>query len=250
MGKEEKTVQKERRTLGMNKLCLYILTTLLLGFSVDVLAQPYKTIKGYKPYKWMFGMHWNAVEDDGSKFQGLFNTKDTWNAMIFPTKFTADRYFNYGWSLEMEGAYNRFEDDKTINDSTGLASNFASFDLNVKYSFYSSYNPRARWIDPYFTFGAGYTYRDNANVSVHSPSVNLGGGLNFWIKNWGLQIASQAKLNVWPGIWDANNHESYLHHSVGIVYRTTTPVHTNGYFGKKKYGWAKKSKRYKKKKGH
>ena len=234
----------------MNKLSLHIFALIILGFSNVALAQPYKTIQGYKPYKWMFGIHWNVVEDDGSKFSGLFDTKNAWNMMVLPTKFTADKYFDYGWSLEMAAAYNRFEDSKTINDTTRLTSHFLSFDINGKYSLYPSYNPRARWIDPYFTFGIGYTYRDNANVSAHSPSVNLGGGLNFWIKNWGLQFASQAKLNVWPGIWDANNHESYLHHSVGVVYRTTAPVHTNGYFGKKKYGWAKKNQRYKKKKGH
>lgn len=198
----------------------------------------------------MFGVHWNFVEDDGSKFSGLFDTKSSWNSLKFPAKITADKYFKYGWSLEMAAAYNRYSDTKTINDTTGFSSTFFSFDVNGKYSFYNLYNPRARWIEPYLTFGAGYTFRDNANVSMHSPSVNLGGGLNFWVKNWGLQFASQAKLNVWPGIWDQNNHESYLHHSIGLMYRTTTPKHTNGYFGKKKFGWAKKSKRYKKKKGH
>ena len=93
----------------MNKLCLYILTTLLLGFSVDVLAQPYKTIKGYKPYKWMFGMHWNAVEDDGSKFQGLFNTKDTWNAMIFPTKFSLSALFFFNDSAQLTSSSPNFK---------------------------------------------------------------------------------------------------------------------------------------------
>lgn len=198
----------------------------------------------------MIGLHWNVVEDDGSKFSGLFDTQNSWNSLLFPTKLTVDKYFNYGWSIEGAVAYNKYEDSKTINDTTGIGSSFFSFDINGKYSFYNLYNPRARWIEPYLTFGGGYTYRDNANVSNHAPGVNLGGGLNLWVRNWGLQIASQAKLNVWPGIWDENNHESYLHHSVGIVYRTTTPKHTNGYFGKKKYGWAKKSKRYKKKKGH
>lgn len=231
----------------MKLLSILFFTIVVSGIS---LAQPYKTLKVYKPYKWMFGLHWNVVEDDGSKFSGIFDVNNSWNVPVFPAKITVDRYFNYGWSLEMAGSYNKYESSKLINDTTDIESIFVAFDVNGKYSFYNLYNPRARWIDPYLTFGLGYTYRDNANTSAHSPSLNLGGGLNFWYKNWGLQLASSAKLNVWPGIWDAENHESYLQHSVGIVYRTTTPPHTNGYFGKKKHGWAKKNKRYKKKKGH
>lgn len=197
----------------------------------------------------MFGVHWNVVEDDGNKFGGLFDVSNSWNVLPYPTKITADKYFKYGWSLEMAASYNKYERDKTINDSTGIEATFFAFDVNGKYSFYTKYFPRAKWIDPYFTFGVGYTYR-NANVAEHTPTVNLGAGINFWYRRIGLQIHSNAKFGVYPGFWDMDNHENYLQHSIGLVYRITDPVQTNGYFGKKKYGWAKKSKRYKKRGGH
>ena len=78
----------------MNKIRFYIFALIFLGFSNVALTQPYKTIQGYKPYKWMFGLHWNVVEDDGSKFAGLFDSQNAWNMMTFPTKFTADKYLS------------------------------------------------------------------------------------------------------------------------------------------------------------
>lgn len=197
----------------------------------------------------MFGIHWNVVEDNGNKFGGLFDVSNSWNYLFYPSNITADRYFKYGWSIEGAASYNKFNRGKLINDSTDVESHFFAFDVNGKYSFYTKYYPRAKWIDPYFTFGLGYTYRQG-NASNHVPTLNLGFGVNFWIKNFGIQLHSNAKGGLWPGFWDLDNHDNYLQHSIGIVYRVTDPAHTNGYFSKPKSKWALKSQRFKKKKGH
>ncbi len=225
-------------------LLISIFFTLNTGF-----AQPYKTIKVFKPYNWMIGVSWSVIDDDGHQFDRLFDVNGSWNYLVYPTKVSLDRYFKYGWSIEGTATYNQYLPSKTINDSIGLTSVFFCFDVNGKYSFYNQYAPRARWIDPYFTFGLGYTYRNCAAVNPHVPTVNLGFGLNFWIyKGFGVQLHSNVKIGVYPGFWDT--HTNYLQHSAGLVYRFGKGKRNNGDFSRRKNKWAHGNKRYKQKGGH
>ena len=213
-------------------------------------AQPYKTIEKFKPYKWMVGIHWNAVEDDGKPLGGIFNFVNSWNMPFFPSKLTVDRYFDNGWSIEGAAAYNRYKAGKQINNQTDVSSIFLSFDVVAKKSFYMNYYPSAKWIDPYISMGVGYTYRStDANVFSHAPSLNVGPGLNFWISDIGIQLQSYAKFGLYPGFW-SRSAENYLHHSIGVVYRFSEFEQSPNDFDKRRYPWAKKKKRFKKKEGH
>ncbi len=213
-------------------------------------AQPYKTIEKFKPYKWMVGIHWNAVEDDGKPLGGIFNFANSWNMPFFPSKLTVDRYFDNGWSIEGAAAYNRYKAGKQINNQTDVSSIFLSFDVVAKKSFYMNYYPSAKWIDPYISMGVGYTYRStDANVFSHAPSLNVGPGLNFWISDIGIQLQSYAKFGLYPGFWSRST-ENYLHHSIGVVYRFSEFEQSPNDFDKRRYPWAKKKKRFKKKEGH
>lgn len=211
-------------------------------------AQPHGTENIYRPYKWMFGLHWNFIEDDGSKFEDIFDVSNSWNALPYPAKLTIDRYFKYGWSMEFGLSYASYSDSKRINDTTGLSGMNFAFDVNGKFSLYNIYAPRHRWFEPYFTFGVGYTYRD-ITVDPHVPTVNLGGGINFWIvKRIGIQIASQAKFACYPTVWET--HGNYLQHSIGIVYRTPWETGYQYPNNKKQHKWTKEQQRYKRKGGH
>ena len=229
---------------------------LLLLFSLlfvvnSAVAQPYKTIKVYKPYKWMIGVSWTVIEDDGNQLGDLFNVGSSWNYQYYPTKISLDRYLKYGWSLEAAAAYTPYLPGKRINDTTGLSGIFACFDVNGKYSFYNHYAPRMRWFDPYFTFGVGYTYRSNAAVAQHVPTLNLGFGFNIWIhRMFGIQIHTNGKLGLWPGFWDSSFHTNYFQHSAGLVFRWGEGRSKNGDFGRRKHKWAHGNKRYKKNTGH
>ena len=228
-----------------------ILTISFLVCLVNVsFAQPYKTIKPYKPYKWMFGVHWSAIDDDGNKFGDLFNVNDSWNIKPFPTKISLDRYLVYGWSIEAIASYGEYTESKIVNDSTGVTGTIASFDLNAKWSFYNLYAPRARWIEPYFNFGVGYTYRDGT-ANTHVPTLNLGGGLNIWfIKRLGIQIASVGKLGLFPGFWDFDTHDNYMQHSIGLVYRTPDKSSYRYKNRSKQHKWTKQNRKFKRKGGH
>lgn len=197
----------------------------------------------------MLGISWSAIDDNGQKFEGLFDYSN-WNYMLFPTKISLDRYFRYGWSAEVAATYTEYTPGKLVNDSTNASGAFFAFDINGKYSFYQHYAPRMRWIDPYFTFGVGYTYRDCANTEKNVPNVNLGFGFNIWIaKSFGIQIHSNAKIGVYPGFW--TTHSNYLQHSAGLVFRWGEgKKHKNGNFGNKKSQWSHKKPKYKPNRGN
>jgi hypothetical protein len=215
----------------------------------SVFAQPYKTIKKYTPYKWMVGVSWNAIDDDGRKFAGIFDYATSWNILPYPAKISVDRYLRHGWSVEASATYSEYKVGKMVQCSTDVSSILAAFDLNAKHSFYSYYAPRHRWIEPYFSMGIGYTYRSSALVAQHVPTVNLGFGLNFWFtKNLGVQLHSNGKLGVYPGFWDT--HTNYFQHSAGIMFRWHTKKSRKSDFGRKKSQWAHGNKRYKQKGGH
>ena len=227
----------------------------LLTFSfilaVTVLfAQPYKTVKIFKPYKWMFGVSWSAIDDNGYKFERMFDLGSSWNIAPFPSKISVDRYFRYGWSAEASATYGILKNNRYVNDTIGLRSDLYNIDLSGKYSFYNAYAPKHRWIDPYFTFGIGYTFRPSANTPPHAPTVNLGFGLNFWIiNNLGIQLHSTGKLAFIPSFW--NTHGNYFQHSAGIVFRTNDQrKHSNGYFGQRKNKWVHGKNNFKQKGGH
>src|SRR5690606_30546500 len=72
---------------------------ILLSTTFFSWAQPYKTIKPYKPYKWMFGVHMSVIEDDGNKLGNPFDIQNTWHYLPYPSRITVDCYINYGWSV-------------------------------------------------------------------------------------------------------------------------------------------------------
>ena len=224
---------------------LKILGTLTIFFCSTVLfAQPWKTVKIFKPYKWMIGVNWSAIDDNGHPIERIFDLGSSWNIAPFPSKIFVDRYFRYGWSAEISATYGILKSNRIINDTIGIRSDLYNIDISGKYSFYNAYAPRHRWIDPFFTFGGGYTYRPSANTAQHAPTVNLGFGLNFWIiNNLGIQLHSTGKIGF-------TKHASYFQHSAGIVYRTTDKTRTNGYFGVRKNKWVHGKNKFKQKGGH
>lgn len=222
---------------------------IFVAFAQTAHAQPYKTIGVYKPYKWMIGISWSAIDDNGDKLGNLFDVQNSWNLLPYPSTLTVDRYFKYGWSMEFGGTYSKYKLGKLINDSTNVEGTFFNVDINAKYSFYQLYAPRSRWIEPYLTAGIGYTYRAEG-ADMHVPTVNLGGGINIWVyRGIGLRLNSTAKFGVYPGFWNTPNN--YLQHSAGLVFRFGTgKSNPNKDFNRRKNKWVHKGgKRYKQKGG-
>lgn len=202
-------------------------------------AQPLHWMGQRKPYKWQFGIGWNAVDDDGRGFCQAFDVQQSWNIPVFPSRFMVDRYLKYGLSVEFAGAYNEYTENKLINGMTGQSGLFLSGDLNCKFSFYQLL--QIQWLDPYASLGIGGTHRD-AYDQTFVGTLNASVGVNFWVyRNWGIQLQSSGKLGVGNELLTGNTN--YIQHTAGIVYKLQERSwHTSPH--KKRYKWTKSKPRY------
>lgn len=234
----------------MSKLLLKSLSKLkfaLAVFAVSYLAstsiaQPSSIDRKKNPYKWMLGVSWNVVDDDGDIFGNMINFQDSWNYLPYPTQLSFDKYLRRGWSLEGMAAYNKYTTPKLISDTTGLSGIFISGDFHVKFSFYRQMG--SKWFDPYISAGLGVTYREVRDLAI-TPTANVALGANFWItKRWGLQLQTVGKFGLISETYDSDSY--FFQHSAGIVYRRTDsrkPKRNN----KKRFGWTDDKVRFKRK---
>lgn len=213
-------------------------------------AQPHKTIKKIKPYKWMVGLSWSIIDDDGRGLEHHFNFAETWNLQPYPTSIMLNRYFDFGLSAEVNISGMIYSNAKVINGSTGSGGLFLSADLNCKYNFQYFYFPKAKWLDPFVSLGVGYTMRNNINTLPHVLTMNVGGGVNFWLyKGFGITLNTNLKWGVAPTPFFSNGN--YIQHNAGIVYRFSGGAKNNSSFSKKKYPWTHQNKKFKQNKdGH
>lgn len=213
------------------------ITAVFCVLSFTVFSQPTYWYGKPKPYKWLVGIGWSAIEDDGRGLCQPFDAAQSWNAEVFPTRLLIDRYLKYNLSAEFSGAYTMYKAGKLINDSINRAGLFLSFDLNCKYSFFRLVG--VKWLDPYVSLGIGLTQR-TALPQLYTGTINVGLGANFWFyKNFGLQLQTSGKI----GIGGAGS--SYMQHSASIVYKVVPQKRSYNSFSKKRYGWIQSKQRYK-----
>ena len=214
-----------------------LLTFLFVANSAD--AQPH-VLGNRKPYSWMIGVSWTAVEDDGRGLCQPFDVAQSWNYEYFPTRLFVDKYFKYGLSAEFSGAFVTYRAGKLINDSINRSGVFLALDLNCKYSFYPLITPR--WIDPYVSLGIGLTQR-TPMAGVSSLTGNVGLGVNlFFFRGLGFQLQTSGKFALTGGTLAGGG---YLQHNVGFVYKFNSGSRGKENFNKKRYKWTNKKVKYK-----
>lgn len=219
-----------------------ILLSFLISCSFATFAQGgYLKFKGFKPYKWMFGVGWNVVDDDGHDFSYMFDYKTGWNFLPYPATLSVDRYLKKGFSIDATLAYNMYKADKEINLVRNKPGTFFSVDIQGKYSFYQFLQP-TQWFDPYISIGIGATYRTSYAQTV-VPTTNLALGMNFWVKNFGLRLQTSGKLALVGNIYASD--ADYVHHSVSILYRVQGKEKRDKSFNNSKHGWVHKKSKYK-----
>ena len=223
-----------------NRVALLFAITFLVSFAS--LGQNFKKVK---PYSWMLGVSWNAMEDDGSRYQNLFNFSNSWNMPAFPAAINADVYLKKGMSIDVLASYNRYLAGKTINLETNRSGRAFALSTNFKYSF--GFLMRQQIVDPFVFGGIGYTGRE-ALWPQNMFSGNIGAGVNIMIwQGIGIQIRTTGKIGLLPEIY--SEEFDYLHHHFGLIYKF--PELTGGYsnFHKRKHKWGHKRYRYRKPKG-
>ena len=161
---------------------------------------------------WIFGIGFNAVDDSGNVFDGLFNISDEWNILPYPSRVSLGRYFKSGLGLEAIGTLNKYKEGKIIDGQVNqLESNYYALDARVTYDLNKIIGETA-WFDPYVGVGAGYTEANNLGRGTYNAIV----GFRTWFSDrWGLDFNSSGKwaMSKTDG---ATNH---IQHAVGVVYQ-------------------------------
>lgn len=169
-----------------------------------------------KETPWVFVLSGHVIDDDGKPFGKLFNVKNSWNFLYYPSKLSVEGEYTKGWSFGLDFTYTQFQVGKSINSEVQTrTSNFFSADAFARYKLKGIFGDM-NWFDPYVIAGYGYTFRDAA-VNKSTVTANAGLGFNIWIwQNLGLNAQSMGKFGV------IKYTSNYLNHSVGIVYRLTS----------------------------
>lgn len=218
------------------------LILVVLSMSNISLAQNYKKIK---PYSWMIGVYWNAMEDDGYRYEKLVDFNNSWNMPVFPSSINVDFYLKKGMSIDIVGSYNQYNVGKIINLDTNRNGKAAALSAHFKYSF--GFLMRQQIIDPFVFGGVGYTGRE-AVWPQNMLSGNVGAGVNVMMwRGLGIQIRTTGKVGLLPEVYTTTF--DYMHHHFGLIYKF--PEMRGGYnnFHKRKYKWGHKNYRYRKPKG-
>lgn len=161
---------------------------------------------------WIFGLGYNAVDDSGNVFDGLFNVGDEWNLLPYPSRLSIGRYFKSGVGLEAIGSYNTYKEGKIIDGTINtIKSNYYALDARVSYDL-NKIIGQTGWFDPYVGIGAGYTDANNVGRGTYNAVV----GFRTWFSDrWGLDFNSSGK---WA-MSQSNGATNHLQHAVGVVYQ-------------------------------
>lgn len=215
-------------------------SVLLIICILPVLAQPAAMQRKKNPYKWMISLSWSAIDDNGDAYKKLFDLPGSWNYEYFPSRLMIDRFYYKGWSFEGTATFNRYFDNKLINDTTGISGTFLAMNFGMKYSF-NRYFPNNRWFDPYISMGLGATYRTVRDIPL-TAQLYTTFGANFWFsRKWGAQLQTTGNLAINANIYNSN--ADYLQHSLGIVYRFDPKKRSKNTFKDSKYKWVHDRKR-------
>lgn len=209
-------------------------------------SQPIKKVANADTYKYMFGLSWSALDDDGNA-GNIVNFKD-WHYEYFPSRLMFDYYFYNGWSAEASVAFSRYKPDHLVNGQLNKTGFFLSTDLNVKYSFYKLLNEGI--FDPYIIMGGGASIRNCSDslVDVVTPTMNIGAGVNIWFNEYlGMQFQSAGKIGLSSDFFGKSD---YMQHTIGVVLRTDAlGKGSEEGFQKKKHHFDKRTKKIKVPKG-
>lgn len=161
---------------------------------------------------WIVGVGFNAVDDSGNVFDGLFNVSQEWNIVPFPSRVSIGRYFKNGLGIEAIGSYNKYKEGNII-DAVVLLEDISYYGLDARLTYdLNQIIGQTGWFDPYIGIGAGYTDANNLGRGTYNAVV----GFRTWFSDrWGLDFNSSGKWSMSKGD-GATNH---IQHAAGVVYQ-------------------------------
>jgi OOP family OmpA-OmpF porin len=184
--------------------------------------------------KWAIGFGANAV--DGARvsavdpvkdqFFGFVNAKDYWNIIPSVSYINVSRYVGNNFSFGVTGSVNKinkFVEGRYYNATTNtndysvinpgdLA--YYAIDANIKYSFMNML--KSKWFDPSLNVGGGYNFFGDASAGT----LNGGLGLTFWMtKNVGLSLGSFYKHSFDDTRTPNVDVPTHLQHFGGLTFK-------------------------------
>jgi len=194
----------------MNSYRLILLFLLMISFNTNSAQDLVLTGQdSIVTSSWMVGVGYNFVDDSDGQFKGLFNIKENWNALAYPSRISIGRYFKNGLGIEAIGTYNKFKVGKIVGGAVNTTeTDYLGLDARLSYDL-NKVIGETGFFDPYIGVGLGYTDANNQSMGTYNAVV----GFRAWFTDrFGLDISSSGK---W-GMGDAGNH---LQHAAGVVYR-------------------------------
>jgi hypothetical protein len=190
--------------------------------------------------EWIWGIGWNAVDDNSNAFGKLFDIRKSWNIRPYPTQLSVDR--TRGGLISYGGVFNfnRYKAGKIIYGGPApFTALFFSLDGNVKFHFGQLIRLPYQY-DIYLPAGAGYTLRF-VPPYISTFTFNLGLGGNYWVYDWlGINVQSMAKFGIKSPIFKTPSN--YLQHSIGIVVNFTAFKRAKNPFVRSRYPWVHRKK--------
>ena len=159
---------------------------------------------------WVVGFGSNVVDfyTGGNDFTG--NLKDLmgngdWNFLPSISRFTAEKYLEKGFSLQLAGSLNKITTLSAKDDVDFL---YYSLGVNVKYDLNNLIGETPQWFDPYVYLGGDYVSADSNSEGM----LNVGAGFNTWFNdNIGLSFQTGTKKGF------SDEVKAHYQSSLGLV---------------------------------
>ncbi|RTE51710.1 OmpA family protein [Arenibacter aquaticus] len=190
---------------------LILVVLWMISFNINSAQELRMSSKDYTvTSSWMLGLGYNFVDDSGYRGEGLFDFKENWNAVAFPSRVSIGRYFESGLGFEGIITYNKYKVGKIINGAVNsVETDYLAFDTRLSYDLNKIIGDTG-FFDPYVGVGLGYADVNDEFTGTYNAVV----GFRTWFSDrFGLDINSSGKWGMGSG---AGNH---LQHAVGVVYR-------------------------------
>ncbi|MDW5289572.1 OmpA family protein [Formosa sp. PL04] len=159
---------------------------------------------------WMVGIGFNAVDDSGNVFDGIFDTDGSWNAVPYPSRVSIGRYFKSGLGVEGIFTYNLYKKGKMV-DNYPLEEDVDYYSVDSRLSYdLNRLVGETGWFDPYLGAGVGFTHANKNTRGTYNAVL----GFRVWFsERFGMDVNATGK---WGINYDFRNHKQY---AIGAVYK-------------------------------
>ena len=202
-----------------------LITSILLLSSVLTKAQSSDYAhKIESPIGYYIGVH--ALDDDDIPFTDPFNPQ-TINWAPYPSKIGV--VYSVFEPLVLESSLSYIKIVRNPANKYLAPYNCFGFDINAQYhycfyrkseydQFGVSSNKRAKLVSFYFAYGLSANLKNVLNEDLFL-NMNLGGGMNWWIKPNHIAISAQTLAQVGLAGSEFRGNANQVRYSLGIIYK-------------------------------